>query len=439
MKATLFTLLSAATSVMGHAYITDILTEDGSTYPGFDPFRAPDSRGIVQPWDTRNKNTDYPARVLDGDGMVCKRGAKGTNGVAKVQAGSKVKFRWSRWQSNHQGPIITYLAECGNSCSTAVGSQLNWFKIDEAGLLGPNNWATDLLRKQGFEWTIQLPKNIKNGNYLMRHEMIALMFGYQQNGAQIYPTCMNIEVSGGTAQTNPQGVRIQQMYTNSNPGLVVNIQGLRQYQIPGPPVSPQIGATSSTSINDGQNRNTKFSRTPVNEPTDDNGTVANAHTNYFQGGATSPQDESPKISSNQNNNQNQNQNNNQNTGNQNTNNQNTNNQNNNQITNNQNPNQNYNQNQGTGNTGTTNPDCPLEKAKKQYQNGQQTPNTNTQPNTYQNTQPSNYYQNKQPTTYQNAQPANTYQNAQQNQTPNQYQNTGTYPGYYNTNGRYYKA
>ncbi|EPS44617.1 hypothetical protein H072_1425 [Dactylellina haptotyla CBS 200.50] len=284
----LFTLVIAGSWIapaLGHAYIKEIII-DGNSYNGFDPFMAPNPNSIMQPWNTGGKYTDWPMRVLDGAGIVCKMGAKGTQGYAKAKPGSNIIFRWSRWQSNHKGPIITYLAECPGDCKTAVGSQLKWFKVDEAGLLGPNNWATDRLMQQGYEWRIQLPKNIKSGQYLMRHELIALMNAAQPNGAQIYPHCMNVDIAGGTAQSNPAGVSIQQMYTNQHPGLLVNIGRIQNYKIPGPPVSQQLGAVPSAQLNNGRNQNPKYSPVYPNEPTDGNGSRPNSHLGYLRGGAS---------------------------------------------------------------------------------------------------------------------------------------------------------
>ncbi|RVD84093.1 uncharacterized protein DFL_005861 [Arthrobotrys flagrans] len=278
----LLSLLSGASTVLAHAYIKEMVI-GGQTYAGFDPFYQASPQGIVQPWDTSNRHTDGPMRLSDGDGIICGRNPTPAQNVAKAQAGSQLTFRWSRWQSNHQGPIITYLADCGGDCRQARGANLQWFKIDEAGLLQQGYWATDHLIRQGYEWKIQLPQNIKSGQYLMRHEMIALQFATQQNGAQFFTSCTNLDIEGGTGQSVPQGVRLQDYYTSATQGLFVNIQGLGSYPIPGPPLTQGLGVTPSVQLNDGNNRNPNFPQTFPNEPTDDNGTQPNVHLDYAGG------------------------------------------------------------------------------------------------------------------------------------------------------------
>ncbi|KAF3165223.1 hypothetical protein TWF225_003571 [Orbilia oligospora] len=281
-STTLLSLLSLASTALCHAYIKELVI-GGQVYAGFDPFYQSSPQGVVQPWDTNNRNTDGPMRLSDGDGIICGRNPSPAQNVAKAPAGSQITFRWSRWQSNHQGPIITYLADCGGDCRQARGANLQWFKIDEAGLLQQGYWATDHLIRQGYEWKIQLPQNIKSGQYLMRHEMIALQFATQQNGAQFFTSCTNLDIEGGTGQSVPQGVRLQDYYNGATQGLFVNIQGLGSYPIPGPQVAQGLGVTPSVQMNDGSNNNPSFPQTFPNEPTDDNGTVANVHLDYAGG------------------------------------------------------------------------------------------------------------------------------------------------------------
>ncbi|EPS44425.1 hypothetical protein H072_1590 [Dactylellina haptotyla CBS 200.50] len=289
-------LLSAASTVMGHAYVKEFII-GGQSWPGFDPFvELNTQQGFVnQYWNVnrlRGKMTDTYITKKGSDEVICKPAAQPVPTVPRAQAGSQVTFRWSRWQFNHVGPIITYLAECPQSrCAQAIGARLNWFKIDQAGLSG-RVWATDILQRQGKSYTIQLPTNIRNGQYLMRHEMLALQTS--EGGkpgqkaikdSQIYPVCVNIEITGGTAQQNPQGVPLQQYYTKQTPAL--NIPEVRQfygaYMFPGPPMPPGLGNTPSAQLNPGINKNPNYSiaQETLYEPTDDNETIPNTHLDWF--------------------------------------------------------------------------------------------------------------------------------------------------------------
>jgi hypothetical protein len=79
----------------------------------------------------------------------------------------------------------------------------------------------------------------------MRHELIALHFGMSGNpngpgtssrGAQLYPVCINVKVTGSGTVT-PPGVKFPGAYNPKDPGILDNIYfGPNAYTAPGPPV-----------------------------------------------------------------------------------------------------------------------------------------------------------------------------------------------------------
>ncbi|KAK6499951.1 hypothetical protein TWF481_010307 [Arthrobotrys musiformis] len=295
-------LLSAATTVSAHAYIKEFII-DGQSYPGFDPFEPPQPGIVDQYWDTnfRNKkNTDAYVPPGSGDEIVCRKNAQPVPTVAMARAGAYITFRWTRWQTNHIGPILTYLADCNGNCAMAIGSQLSWFKIDEAGYNG-RLWATEVLQKQGKTYTIQLPKTLKDGQYLLRHEMVAFKNSFKDQAlpvTQLYPTCANIQIINGSGQVTPQAVPLQGYYQEGAPGLpVVDIQRGLKYPFPGPPLTPGLGNTPSEQLNPGVNKNPAYDpfQEKLNEPTDDNGTVPNFHLDWFARNGVAP----PNIQPNQ--------------------------------------------------------------------------------------------------------------------------------------------
>ncbi|KAF8752840.1 Glycoside hydrolase family 18 protein [Rhizoctonia solani] len=53
------------------------------------------------------------------------------NATAAVPAGTTVQFLWTDWQSDHPGPIMTYLAKCPGSCSAFKADSGNiWIQED---------------------------------------------------------------------------------------------------------------------------------------------------------------------------------------------------------------------------------------------------------------------------------------------------------------------
>ena len=50
-----------------------------------------------------------------------------------------------------------------------------WFKVAEAGKTSDGLWAaTDILSANDSIYTFTVPKNLKPGQYIVRHEIIAL-------------------------------------------------------------------------------------------------------------------------------------------------------------------------------------------------------------------------------------------------------------------------
>jgi cellulase len=151
---------------------------------------------------------------------------------------------------------LDYLAKCaGDDCTSASAGDLSFFKIDQKGLndAASQSWASDDLIADGNAWTVTVPKDIAPGQYVLRHEIIALHSAQDANGAQNYPQCINIEVTGsGTAE--PAGVAATELYTATDPGISLSIyNGLTDYKIPGPAVysggasgsAPSTGGSSS--------------------------------------------------------------------------------------------------------------------------------------------------------------------------------------------------
>lgn len=72
----------------------------------------------------------------------------------------------------------------------------------------------------GVQYTI--PSCLKAGYYLVRHEIIALHSAYSYPGAQFYPGCHQLNVTGSGA-TAPTGlVAFPGAYQAADPGITYN-------------------------------------------------------------------------------------------------------------------------------------------------------------------------------------------------------------------------
>lgn len=248
-------LLSSAALVAGHGFVTGAVV-DGKYYTGYlvnqYPYMSspPDSIG----W----SETATDLGFVDGSGyssgdIICHKDAKNGAISAEIKAGGKVEFQWTEWPESHHGPVITYMANCNGDCASVDKTTLEFFKIDESGLISdsnvPGTWASDNLIANNNSWTVTVPSSIAAGNYVMRHEIIALHSAGNQNGAQNYPQCINLKVTGGGSD-KPAGTLGTALYKNTDAGILVNIyQSLSSYEIPGPAL--YSGASSGSSNNGG--------------------------------------------------------------------------------------------------------------------------------------------------------------------------------------------
>ncbi|CAG8970992.1 hypothetical protein HYALB_00007660, partial [Hymenoscyphus albidus] len=138
-------------------------------------------------------------------GMVGSRPANLTAGP--VAAGEIVRMFWDLWPDSHVGPALDYMARCANDdCKTFMpGTDAVWFKIKHAGRGGTSNVWTDVtpLMKPGGVYEYTIPPCLQAGSYLVRHELIALFGAEKYPGAQFYPSCHQIQVTGGGSSTGP--------------------------------------------------------------------------------------------------------------------------------------------------------------------------------------------------------------------------------------------
>jgi hypothetical protein len=103
---------------------------------------------------------------------------------------------------------MVWMYKCAGAFSSCDGSGANWFKIDEAGFHGdgtkvfldtetPSGWDIAKLVGGNKAWTSTIPQGLAPGNYLIRHELLAL---HQANAPQFYAECAQVVVTGsGTA------------------------------------------------------------------------------------------------------------------------------------------------------------------------------------------------------------------------------------------------
>lgn len=75
-----------------------------------------------------------------------------------------------------------------------------------------------------------------DGEYLLRAEHIALHSASSVGGAQLYLSCAQVSISGGSGTASPQKVSFPGAYSANDPGLLINIYYPKptSYTPPGP-------------------------------------------------------------------------------------------------------------------------------------------------------------------------------------------------------------
>lgn len=253
MKATSAALASTlAATALAHGTVPSFKT-DGVDNGGFlleyyyaiqNGQEVPDVAG----WYAENLDNGFvEPNAYSTDAIICHKAAKPGAATASVKAGGKIDFQWSEWPESHVGPVLTYIAPCaGNDCTSVDKTALKWTKIDAVGIdIATQKWAATTLIENNNTWTTTVPANLAAGSYVFRHEIIAMHGAGSENGAQNYPQCFNIEVTGSGTQQPPAGVAGTELYTPDHPGILFNpYQQLESYDMPGPEL--WTGASSSS-------------------------------------------------------------------------------------------------------------------------------------------------------------------------------------------------
>ncbi|KAF8195082.1 glycosyl hydrolase family 61-domain-containing protein [Pholiota molesta] len=244
-----------ATSTWAHGHVMTI-TIAGKAFNGNVP-NGPKNPSVI-----RQISTPDPNHFANNTALTC--GPDSTPGTLSADAnpGDKVTFDWKSgdlgpWPHNI-GPMFTYMASCGNvTCAKFDISKAKWFKTQEVGRKANDKNGTwvqnDLM--QGGVATSQIPSTLAPGNYLIRHEIIALHLADQGPGkAEFYPSCSQLRVGGNQTGVPKESdlVSIPGEYKDSDPGLddkdVFNIDV--PYVFPGPPVATLVdGQSNATTTN----------------------------------------------------------------------------------------------------------------------------------------------------------------------------------------------
>ncbi|KAI0313005.1 glycoside hydrolase family 61 protein B [Amylostereum chailletii] len=239
LSAALTTLIFVTPKVLAHGGVIGY-NLDGTYYNGFTAYNSPVGQVSIQrEWDSYDPITEPtdPNLSCNVNGASLGSGQQS----ATVSAGATVTAYWNPWPHTI-GPAMVYMASCGGSCTSADTSTLEWFKIEEAGLISGDlvdgTWAMGKLVQNNNSWTTTLPSTLPDGECMLRHELLAI---HTSNLPQFYPECAQLVLTGGGSSTPSRDylVRFPGAYAMSDPGVGIDIyahQSETNYTIPGPAV-----------------------------------------------------------------------------------------------------------------------------------------------------------------------------------------------------------
>lgn len=200
----------------------------------------------------RQIDTTSPIKGADNPDLNCGADAQLAQSQGSANPGDVLAFDWrggdlSKWPHN-TGPLMFYMTSCPSSgCASYNSSSAKWFKIDQLGMYTNGSWVQVTL-KQGGLANVTLPKDIAPGEYILRHEIIALHLGNSLGGAEFYPSCTQLTIGGsGTGvPSDDELVTFPGGYSDNDPGIYdpnVYTPGA-PYTFPGPPIAKLAMATA---------------------------------------------------------------------------------------------------------------------------------------------------------------------------------------------------
>ncbi|RYP63557.1 hypothetical protein DL771_009219 [Monosporascus sp. 5C6A] len=217
-----------------HGFVSGVKVNGAGWTAGADPVwyyypsgQSPATAG----WDSLNQDLGFvePAKFGTSD-IACHKSAKVGKNFINAKAGDTITFHWNTWPDSHKGPIMNYISPFG----TDAGN-LRWNKISQGSIVSGTTWVTDNLIANNFTSSVAIPRNLKAGDYVIRHEIIALHGASNDNGAQAYPQCLNLRITSGGSVSPSGGVPGTSLYKRTDTGIMFNLYtSYTSYPYPGP-------------------------------------------------------------------------------------------------------------------------------------------------------------------------------------------------------------
>jgi hypothetical protein len=168
----------------------------------YDPFGDEATQDSADWMVQRKWITNNPIFETNNISLSCNTPGTPARAYIPITAGQNITAVYAYWVHT-VGPMIAWLAYCANDandCHTFDSSSADWFKIGQKGLLEGTIEGGTWFQKsfsmwdgRPSLWSETIPKTLRPGKYLVRHEIISL---HSANKPQFYPECAHLDVRG---------------------------------------------------------------------------------------------------------------------------------------------------------------------------------------------------------------------------------------------------
>ncbi|KAL7947888.1 glycoside hydrolase family 61 protein [Trichoderma barbatum] len=207
-----------------------------------------------------------PIRPITSEDMVCGRdGSEPVSFICPAEKGSLLTFEFRLWPDaqkpgsidpGHLGPCAVYVKKVDDMFNDSAAGG-GWFKIWEDGFdPETKQWCVDRLVKNNGLVSVNLPRGLPSGYYIVRPEILALHWAAHRNDPQYFVGCAQIFLSSdaqGPLDVPEEYLTNIPGYVHADtPGLTYDIyqDDLPPYPIPGPKVyAPEVNTNNKGSWN----------------------------------------------------------------------------------------------------------------------------------------------------------------------------------------------
>lgn len=201
----------------------------------------------------------FTADVVNSENLRCNEGALSSPAKTyEVKAGDSIGFKlWYNEFIEHPGPGFVYMSKADGDVSSYMGDG-DWFKVWESGVVsGSPSEDTAWGTWQKDRMTFTIPKDIPDGEYLVRAEHIAIHEAHVGK-AQFYMECAQLSISGGGSGVPGPMVKIPGVYSAEDPGIAFDkwSGNVGTYEMPGPAVWSGGGSGSASTSSASSSGNT---------------------------------------------------------------------------------------------------------------------------------------------------------------------------------------